>query len=79
MGRGGEGEEGKGSRRKEGRGKEENRKLGIEGKRKEGKKDRGEEGNLVFMLYQNLSSISVYVAFLDASKAFDKISHWTLF
>ena len=39
----------------------------------------------VFMLYQNLSSImmsrstSVYVAFLDASKTFDKISHWTLF
>ena len=24
-------------------------------------------------------STSVYVAFLDASKAFDKISHWTLF
>ena len=22
---------------------------------------------------------SVYVAFLDASKVFDKISHWTLF
>ena len=24
-------------------------------------------------------STSIYVAFLDASKAFDKISHWTLF
>ena len=38
------------------------------------------------MLYQNLSSILKavlllynYVTFLDASKAFDKISHWTLF
>ena len=41
----------------------------------------------VFMHYLNLLNISkatsslipVYVAFLDASKAFDKISHWTLF
>ena len=39
----------------------------------------------VFMLYQNLSSVLravlllYYVEFLDASKAFDKISHWTLF
>ena len=39
----------------------------------------------VFMLYQNSSSILkavlllYYVVFLDASKDFDKISHWTLF
>ena len=29
--------------------------------------------------YFKSRSTSVYVAFLDASKAFDKISHWTLF
>ena len=29
--------------------------------------------------YFKSHSTSVYVAFLDASKAFDKISHWTLF
>ena len=29
--------------------------------------------------YFKSSSTSVYVAFLDTSKAFDKISHWTLF
>ena len=31
------------------------------------------------MFYTLSRSTSVYVAFLDASKAFDKISHWTLF
>ena len=29
--------------------------------------------------YFRCRSTSVFVAFLDASKAFDKISHWTLF
>ena len=29
--------------------------------------------------YFKSRSTSVYVAFLDASKTFDKISHWTLF
>ena len=29
--------------------------------------------------YFKSRSTSVYVAFLDASEAFDKISHWTLF
>ena len=32
-----------------------------------------------FIEYFKSRSTSVYVAFLDASKAFDKISHWTLF
>ena len=32
-----------------------------------------------FIEYFNSRSTSVYVAFLDASKAFDKISHWKLF
>ena len=32
-----------------------------------------------FIVYFKSRSISVYVAFLDASKAFDKISYWTLF
>ena len=32
-----------------------------------------------FMEYFKSRSASVYVAFLDASKDFDKISHWTLF
>ena len=32
-----------------------------------------------FIEYIKNHSTSVYVAFLDASKAFDKISHWTLF
>ena len=32
-----------------------------------------------FFEYYKSRSTSVYVAFLDASKAFDKISHWTLF
>ena len=32
-----------------------------------------------FIEYFKCRSTSVYVAFLDASKAFDKISHWTLF
>ena len=31
-----------------------------------------------FIKYFKNRSTSVYVAFLDASKAFDKISHWTL-
>ena len=30
-----------------------------------------------FIEYFKSRSTSVYVAFLDASKAFDKISHWT--
>ena len=34
---------------------------------------------LEFIEYFKSRSTSVYVAFLDASKAFDKISHWTLF
>ena len=33
----------------------------------------------VFMLHQNLSSILKAVLLLDASMAFDKIIHWTLF
>ena len=32
-----------------------------------------------FIEYFKSRSTSIYVAFLDASKAFDKISHWTLF
>ena len=32
-----------------------------------------------FIEYFKSRSTSVYVAFLDASKVFDKISHWTLF
>ena len=32
-----------------------------------------------FIEYFKSRAASVYVAFLDASKAFDKISHWTLF
>ena len=32
-----------------------------------------------FIEYFKSRSTSVYVAFLDASNAFDKISHWTLF
>ena len=32
-----------------------------------------------YIEYFKSRSTSVYVAFLDASKAFDKISHWTLF
>ena len=32
-----------------------------------------------FIKYFKSRSTSVYVAFLDAIKAFDKISHWTLF
>lgn len=32
-----------------------------------------------FISYLKSRSTSVYVAFLDASKAFDKINHWTLF
>ena len=32
-----------------------------------------------FIEYYKSRSTSVYVAFLDACKAFDKISHWTLF
>ena len=32
-----------------------------------------------FIEYFKSRSTSVYVAFLDASKAFDKISYWTLF
>ena len=32
-----------------------------------------------FIEYFKSHSNSVYVAFLDASKAFNKISHWTLF
>ena len=32
-----------------------------------------------FIEYYKSRSTSVYVAFLDASKVFDKISHWTLF
>ena len=32
-----------------------------------------------FIEYSKSRSTSIYVAFLDASKAFDKISHWTLF
>ena len=32
-----------------------------------------------FIEYFKSRSTSVYVAFLDASKAFHKISHWTLF
>ena len=32
-----------------------------------------------FIEYFKSRSTLVYVAFLDASKAFDKISHWTLF
>ena len=32
-----------------------------------------------FIKYFKSRSTSVYVAFLDASKAFDMISHWTLF
>ena len=32
-----------------------------------------------FIEYFKSRSTSVYVAFLDASKAFDKINHWTLF
>ena len=32
-----------------------------------------------FIEYFKSRSTSVYVEFLDASKAFDKISHWTLF
>ena len=32
-----------------------------------------------FIEYFKSRSTSAYVAFLDASKAFDKISHWTLF
>ena len=32
-----------------------------------------------FIEYFETRSTSVYVAFLDDSKAFDKISHWTLF
>ena len=32
-----------------------------------------------FIEYFKSRSTSVYVSFLDASKAFDKISHWTLF
>ena len=32
-----------------------------------------------FIEYFKSRSTSVYVAFLDASKAFNKISHWTLF
>ena len=32
-----------------------------------------------FIEYFKSRSTSVYVAFLDSSKAFDKISHWTLF
>ena len=32
-----------------------------------------------FIEYFKIRSTSVYVAFLDASKAFDQISHWTLF
>ena len=31
-----------------------------------------------FIEYFKSRSTSIYVAFLDASKAFDKISHWTL-
>ena len=31
----------------------------------------------IFYLYRR--STSVYLAFLDASKAFDKINHWVLF
>ena len=31
-----------------------------------------------FIKYFKSRSTSVYVALLDASKAFDKISHWTL-
>ena len=33
----------------------------------------------MFWLYFKSRSTSVYVAFLDASKAFDKINHWVLF
>ena len=32
-----------------------------------------------FIEYFKSRSTSLYIAFLDASKAFDKISHWTLF
>ena len=32
-----------------------------------------------FIEYFKRRSTSVYVAFLDASKAFDKINHWVLF
>ena len=32
-----------------------------------------------FIEYFKSRSTSVYVVFLDASKAFDKICHWTLF
>ena len=32
-----------------------------------------------FLEYLKSHSTSVYVAFLDASKAFDNISHWTFF
>ena len=32
-----------------------------------------------FIEYYKRRSTSVYVAFLDASKAFDKINHWILF
>ena len=32
-----------------------------------------------FIEYLKRRSTSVYVAFLDASKAFDKINHWALF
>ena len=32
-----------------------------------------------FIEYFKSRSTSIYVAFLDASKTFDKISHWTLF
>ena len=31
-----------------------------------------------FIEYFKSRSTSIYVAFLDANKAFDKISHWTL-
>ena len=32
-----------------------------------------------FIEYLKRRSTSVYVAFLDASKAYDKINHWVLF
>ena len=32
-----------------------------------------------FIEYLKRRTISVYVAFLDASKAFDEINHWVLF
>ena len=32
-----------------------------------------------YIKYLKCCSTSVYVAFLDASKAFDKINHWVLF